>query len=311
MSHEMPRENANLIWAQADLVNHGIGSSLGASYFGSGRYYEIYYETGNLVLQEWELNASEWIRFGSSFSASSSNASIPDYSPSSSAYGDAIFSLFGNMYTPNHVNYNISGNVYNLSTSSHYVSEDGPYLVSGGNAYSADVDDDGNIGDVSVFSEMMFSSYNSLGQSIGTFDNGTYTANSEGSEGSEGSQGSQGNQGIVGNQGNVGSQENTQPSLTSGSDRVQINVATSTSALSGLIDAAEGLDSLHLDGLFASTTSSEDLKLDGMDPKITSQMISTNGGGYFDLNNNYAEINLPSGLSGEVHVWTQTPEFYN
>ena len=115
----------------------------------------------------------------------------------------------------------------------------------------------------------------------------------------------------VGNQGNVGSEENTQPSLTSGSDRVQINVATSTSALSGLIDAAEGLDSLHLDGLFASTTSSEDLKLDGMDPKITSQMISTNGGGYFDLNNNYAEINLPSGLSGEVHVWTQTPEFYN
>ena len=37
--------------------------------------------------------------------------------------------------------------------------------------------------------------------------------------------------------------------LVAGDDRVQINVASSSSALSGMIDAAEGLDRLHLDGL--------------------------------------------------------------
>ena len=42
-------------------------------------------------------------------------------------------------------------------------------------------------------------------------------------------------------------------------DKIQINMANSTGALSGLVDAAEGLDSLHLDGFSLFTDGYEDL----------------------------------------------------
>ena len=46
--------------------------------------------------------------------------------------------------------------------------------------------------------------------------------------------------------------------------RVQINMANSTSALSGLIDATQGLDSLHLDGLSYSRIVTEDLTVEAV-----------------------------------------------
>jgi len=143
------------------------------------------------------------------------------------------------------------------------------------------------------------------------FNDYNYAPSGSFSVSSQNNEGNQGNEGYQGNEGNQGENINTnQTTTTAGNDKIQINMANSTSALSGLIDAAEGLDSLHLDGLSIFTDSTEDLNVDQNDSMITSQM-STNAY-YFSENTNYAEISLGSGLSGEVHVWTQTPShFYN
>ena len=78
--------------------------------------------------------------------------------------------------------------------------------------------------------------------------------------------------------------------------KIQINMANSTGALSGLVDAAEGLDSLHLDGLSLFTESDKDLTVDETDKVITSDMIDA-GSGIFNVGTHYAEIDLGMSLS--------------
>ena len=58
-------------------------------------------------------------------------------------------------------------------------------------------------------------------------------------------------------------------------DKIQINMATSTGALSGLVDAAEGLDSLHIRWFIYFTESDKDLTVDETDKVITSDQWIT------------------------------------
>ena len=166
----------------------------------------------------------------------------------------------------------MSGPVYQLTTSES-VSADGPYLIMGDGsaqfpfeAYLADMNDDGTIGDLSPTPDASFSASPppTLGDlsltPIGHFTNGTYTAVSESSSGPGSSGGSGGYVAPV-----------DQTSVSAGDDRVQVNVASSSSALSGMIDAAEGLDSLHLDGLSIFSDSSEDLNVDSNDIRLHPQ----------------------------------------
>ena len=92
--------------------------------------------------------------------------------------------------------------------------------------------------------------------------------------------------------------------MSAGDDRVQINVASS-SALSGMTDAAEGLDSLYW-MTFIFSDSSEDLNVDVMIVRLHLQHCYHGSDDWMD-GTHYAEISLGNTLSGEVHVWTQTP----
>ena len=91
-------------------------------------------------------------------------------------------------------------------------------------------------------------------------------------------------------------------------------MANSTGALSGLVDAAEGLDSLHLDGFSLFTDGYEDLIVDDLDAVVTNEMLTDYGSDVFGnstTNLHYAEISLGNQLSGRVDVWTQTNQYYN
>ena len=121
------------------------------------------------------------------------------------------------------------------------------------------------------------------------------------------------NAGNTGNTGNTGGYNGNanQTTVTEGDDRVQINVATSsTNSISGMINAAGGMDSLHLDGTNFFSDSAEDLDVSSDDAQITSQMLTNFGSGDFGVGNNFAKIDLGDTLAGTVHVWTQTPEYY-
>ena len=99
-----------------------------------------------------------------------------------------------------------------------------------------------------------------------------------------------------------------QTTTTTGHDRVTVNTASST--LSGMVDAAEGLDELHLEGLSLFSNSSKDIYLDENDSTVTSTMIADSPA-YWDVGQHYSEISLGNTLDGRVDVWTQTPEIYN
>ena len=173
------------------------------------------------------------------------------------------------------------------------------------------MDDDGIIGDVSIEGDYAAYDVDLSGLTPkGNFSAGIYTESTSSSEGggspSEGG-GSPSEGG--GGDGYIAPTYSTTPSA--GDDKIQINMANSTGALSGLVDAAEGLDSLHLDGLSLFTESDKDLTVDETDKVITSDMIDA-GSGIFNVGTHYAEIDLGMSLSGKIHIWTQTPEyFYN
>ena len=165
----------------------------------------------------------------------------------------------------------ISGPVYQLTTSDG-VTQDGPYVIMGDGsthaykAYLADVNDDDTIGDVSATADATFNSSETMTDltsltnptPIGDYDGTTYTPSVSSPSGPVFTPVTYGEQ----------------TATTNGADKVQINVATSTGAFSGMIDAAEGLDSLHLDGLAFTTESVENLKLDSSASMITSDIAS-------------------------------------
>jgi len=197
----------------------------------------------------------------------------------------------------------ISGPVYQLTTSDG-VTQDGPYVIMGDGsthaykAYLADVNDDDTIGDVSSTADANFNVSETMTDltsltnptPIGEYDGTTYTPSVSAPSGPVFTPVTHGDQ----------------TATTSADDKVQINVATSTGAFSGMIDAAEGLDSLHLDGLAFTTESVENLKLESSASMITSDIAS----GFFSEGKRYAEISLGDGLQGRVDVWTQTPEIF-
>ena len=161
------------------------------------------------------------------------------------------------------------------------------------------MNDDGTIGDLSVMSDEMVYNLDTTGLNpVGSFTNGTYAVAESGS-------GSQGGGGYV------APTYSTVPS--EGDDKIQINIANSTGSVSALIDAAEGLDSLHLDGFSLFTNSSEDLIVDDGDA-VLSEMVENYGTDIFSSGAtklHYAEISLGNELSGRVDVWTQTNQYYN
>ena len=77
------------------------------------------------------------------------------------------------------------------------------------------------------------------------------------------------------------------------------------------MDATEGLDELHLEGLSLFSTSTKDIYLDENDSTVTSAMLKADTPTYWDVGHHYSEISLGNTLDGRVDVWTQTPEIYN
>ena len=97
------------------------------------------------------------------------------------------------------------------------------------------------------------------------------------------------NAGTTGNTGNTGGYNGNanQTTVTEFGDRVQINVATSsTNSISSMINAAGGMDSLHLDGTNLFSDSIEDLDVSSDDAQITSQMLTNFGSSDFGVGNN-------------------------